>query len=58
MRFDGTGASDDANVVSIGGALASYQATCDGATVAATGSDRVTIRCGGPGEHVVALDGN
>ena len=56
--IDGTGMGDIANVVSVGSALTGYEATCDGASVAGVardGTGRLTIPCGGGGEHVVLI---
>ena len=52
---DGKVASD--NVIAIGGALANYDATCDGVPLAHDASDPVTLPCGGGGAHVLVLTG-
>jgi endoglycosylceramidase len=55
--FVGDAAVTAPNVVSIGATagFASFAATCDGAPVQTTGASLVSLPCGGPGVHTIAL---
>jgi endoglycosylceramidase len=53
-RFVGGGATGP-NVLSLGGALAVYDATCDGLPVLHGSLDPASLDCGGEGEHTLVL---
>ena len=61
VTFLGSAKTTAPNVVSIGSGAtvpaAQWTATCDGVTVATSGSDPLQITCGGAGEHTLVVSG-